>query len=181
MMIKQVWRKQEIKWERGRKGEARTRQRAVIMDGDHTATAEMRLFVWRRGRERQRQGCTLSAVGAGSQPDSVWGCLSNSRIHHTDCRPCYWWRHKSEQESKAATSAMFASENPWHLGIIYQVLLCCVLSVCVHTIHTVLYVLYIYDTAHAHYAPSHPAIRYITHDFNTTNHCFLFCLTRERN
>lgn len=122
-------------------------------------------------RERLRGGAILSADGAGSQPDSVWGRLSNSRIHHSDCRPCYWWRHESEHGGRrAVTSAVFSAENPWHLGTI-NVLLCIFFSVCVHT----------YSTAHAHYAPCHPAIRFITPDLNGTGHRSLFCLTRGHN
>lgn len=120
--------------------------------------------------EDKAEDVHLSADGAGSQPDSVWGRLSNSRIHHIDCRPCHWWRHNS---------AVFIAENGGHLS---SLTVLCFMSLFAHNAYNIeCSLLYTYSRAYDHHAPCHPAIRYITHDLNTTNHCFLFCLTGEHN
>lgn len=161
-----------MKGEGGRRGawERRERERAVKINGGHGAMAGMGSFVSRKGRESWG---ILSADGAGSQPDSVWGRLSNRRIHHSDCRPCYWWRHESEH-GEGIRQERGPSEQPWHSGTINGVLLCC-------TVYFFCLCALIQYCIYAHYASCHPAIRFITQDYNGTSHSFLFCLTREHN
>lgn len=158
-------------------GELRRRENETASSDNwwgHRAMAEMRSFVFRRGRARERRGgiqTKLSADGAGSLPDSVWGHLSNSRIHHSDCWPCYWWRHESEHgewirlESTELYQPFSAEKpSPPHFSIFFSYL-----------------ILYSSAYTRAHYAPCHPAFRFITHGFNGANHCILFCLRREHN
>lgn len=57
--------------------------------------AEIRSFVYRRGRETKKMNsvCLLMELAASH---AVWEHLGNNTIYHSNCQPCYWWRHESE-------------------------------------------------------------------------------------